>query len=111
MANLMMHSTCLCVAVLESFYTKNLEKVEKIMNIQEYSEKFQHFSSLLNVCFHVNRSAIKYLSTKKKFEKFSEFSLSMVDMLMIMSFECRLLSSAFCECHFNDMKMSLSCQY
>ena len=37
--------------------------------------------------------------------------LYMVDMLMIMSFECRLLSSAFCECHFSDMKMSLSCQY
>ena len=43
MANLMMHSTCLCVAVLESFYTKNLEKVEKIMNILEFSKKFQHF--------------------------------------------------------------------
>jgi len=60
-----MHSTCLCVAVLESFYTKNLEKVEKIMNIQEYSEKFLHFSSLLKVCFHVNRSSIKYLSIEK----------------------------------------------
>ena len=35
------------------------------MNIQEYSGKFQHFSSLLKVCFHVNRSAIKYLSTEK----------------------------------------------
>ena len=65
MANLMMHITCLCVAVLDSFYTKNLEKVGKIMNIQEYSEKFGHFSSLLNVCFHENRSAIKYLSTEK----------------------------------------------
>ena len=34
----------------------------------------------------------------------------MVDMLMIMSSECRLLSSAFRECHFSVMKMSLSCQ-
>ena len=65
MANLMMHSTCLCVAVLKSFYTKNLEKVEKIMNIQGYSGKFQHVSSILNVCFHVNRSEVKYLSTEK----------------------------------------------
>ena len=65
MANLMMHSTCLFVTVLESFYTKNLEKVGEIMNIQEYSGKFQHFSSFLNVCFHLNTSAIKYLSTEK----------------------------------------------
>ena len=65
MANLMMHSTCLCVAVHKSFYTKNLEKVEKIMNIQEYSGKFQHVSSIRNVCFHVNRSEVKYLSTEK----------------------------------------------
>ena len=55
MANLMMHSTCLCVAVLERFYTKNLEKVEKIMNILEFSKKIQHFSALLAVCFHMER--------------------------------------------------------
>ena len=65
MANLMMHSMCLCVAVLESFYTKNLEKVEKIMNILEFSKKFQHFSAFLGVCFHMNRLKIKYLSTEK----------------------------------------------
>ena len=27
------------------FYTKKLEKNEKLMNIQEYSKKFQHFSA------------------------------------------------------------------
>ena len=68
MANLMIHSTCLCVAVLESFCTRNLEKVVKIMNIQDYLEKFPHFSSLLNVCFHVNRSTIKCQSTEKNLE-------------------------------------------
>ena len=40
---------------VQKFYIKNLEKVEKIMNIQEYSEKFQHFSAHLNVCFHIHR--------------------------------------------------------
>ena len=29
---------------VQKFCTKNLEKVEKIKNIQEYSENFQHFS-------------------------------------------------------------------
>ena len=65
MANLMMHSTCLCVAVLKSFYAKILEKVEKIMNIQEYSGKFPLLSSILNVCFHVKRSEVEYLSREK----------------------------------------------
>ena len=49
----------------KKFYTKNLEKVEKIMNIQEYSKKIQHFSSHLDVRFHLNRSIIKYLSAGK----------------------------------------------
>ena len=33
---------------VQKCYMKNLEKVEKIMNIQEYSTKFQHF---LRICF------------------------------------------------------------
>ena len=65
MLNLMIHSTCLCVVVLKSFYTKNLEKLEKIMNIQEYSGKFQHVSSILNVRFHFNRSEVNILAQKK----------------------------------------------
>ena len=35
------------------------------MNIPEYSGKIQHFSSQLNVCFHVKRSEVKYLDTEK----------------------------------------------
>ena len=49
----------------KKFCTKNLEKVEKIMNIQEYSKKIQKFSSLPDVCLHVTRSKVKYLSTEK----------------------------------------------
>ena len=49
----------------KKFYTKNLEKVEKIMNIQEKSKKIQHFFTLLDVCFDMNRPKIKYLSTEK----------------------------------------------
>ena len=64
MLNLMIHSTCLCVVVLKSFM-KNLEKVGKIRNIQQYSEKISHFSLTLNMFFHVNRSEVKYLSTEK----------------------------------------------
>ena len=29
----------------KKFYTKKLDKNEKLMNIQEYSKKFQHFSA------------------------------------------------------------------
>ena len=50
---------------VKKFYMKNLEKVEKIMNIQEYSKKIQKFSSLPDVCLHVTRSKVKYLSTEK----------------------------------------------
>ena len=50
---------------VQKFYMKNLEKVEKIMNILEFSKKFQHFSAFLGVCFHMNRLKIKYLSTEK----------------------------------------------
>ena len=32
---------------VRKFYMKNLEKVEKIMNIQEYPTKFLHFTALL----------------------------------------------------------------
>jgi len=39
MANLMVHITWLHLAAQKSFSMKNLEKVEKIMNIQEYSKK------------------------------------------------------------------------
>ena len=52
-------------SVQKSFSMKNLEKVEKIMNILEFSKKFQHFSAFLGVCFHMNRLKIKYLSTEK----------------------------------------------
>ena len=37
------------VSLVPKFYMKNLEKVEKIMNIQEYPTKFLHFSALLNL--------------------------------------------------------------
>ena len=50
---------------VQKFYMKNLEKVEKIMNIQEYPTEFQHFSALPNVCFHMDRSKLKYLSREK----------------------------------------------
>ena len=53
------------VTVQKSFPMKNLEKVEKIMNIPEYSKKFQHFPALLDVFFHMKRSKIRYLSTEK----------------------------------------------
>ena len=59
----------------KAFYTKKLEKIEKSWIFKNIQKNFSIFSSLLNVCFHVNRSAIKYLSTEKNFEKFSEFSL------------------------------------
>ena len=49
----------------KKFSMKNLEKVEKIMNILEFSKKFQHFSAFLGVCFHMNRLKIKYLGTEK----------------------------------------------
>ena len=49
----------------QKFYTKNLGKVKKILNIQEYLKKFQYVSALLDVCFHMNRLKIKYLSTEK----------------------------------------------
>ena len=49
----------------KKFYTKNLEKVEKIMNIPEYSKNFQHFPALLDVFFHMKRSKIRYLSREK----------------------------------------------
>ena len=62
----MIYITCLGLIGFKSFYTKNPEKSRKNMNIQEYLEKFQHFSTLLNVCFHVNKSDVKYLSTEKK---------------------------------------------
>ena len=44
---------------------KNLEKVEKILNILEFSKKFHHFSTFFSVCFHMNWLKIKYLSTEK----------------------------------------------
>jgi len=50
---------------VQKFYMKNLEKVEKIMNIQEYPTKFQHFSALLNASFHMEMSKLKYLSSEK----------------------------------------------
>ena len=50
---------------VQKLYMKNLEKVEKIMNIQEYPTKFEHFSTLLNVCFHMDRSKLKYLNREK----------------------------------------------
>ena len=49
----------------KKFYTKNLEKVGKIMNIQENSKKFKHFSVFLSVCLHMKRSKIKHLTTEK----------------------------------------------
>ena len=49
----------------KKFCLKNHEKVEKIMNIQEYSEKILHLSALLNVLFHMNWSNIRYLTTGK----------------------------------------------
>ena len=57
------------------------------MNIQEYSKTFRKnsaFFTFLDVCFHVNRSKIKYLTTEKIFEKSSEFSLSMIYAAQIM---------------------------
>ena len=45
---------------VEKFYTKNLEKVGKIMNYPEYL-----VSSQLNVCFHYKRSEVKYLDKEK----------------------------------------------
>ena len=57
------HVTASCCT--KNFYTKNLEKVEKIKNIPEYSKKFQHFPTLLDVFFHMKRSKIRYLSTEK----------------------------------------------
>ena len=50
---------------VQKFYMKNLEKDEKIMNIQESPTKFLHFSALLNVCFHKDRSKLEYLSKEK----------------------------------------------
>ena len=50
---------------IKKFYTKNLEKVEKIMNIQEYSEKFLHISALLDLYYHLKRPKVMYLSTGK----------------------------------------------
>jgi len=35
------------------------------MNIHEQSKKIEHFFALLDVCFHMNRSKTKYLSTEK----------------------------------------------
>ena len=55
MENLMVPKTWLGSIGFKSFYIKNLEKVEKNMNIQEYLKKFQHCSSFLDMCFHVNR--------------------------------------------------------
>ena len=37
------------VSLVQRIYMKNLEKVKKIMNIQEYPTKFLHFSGLLNL--------------------------------------------------------------
>ena len=42
----------------KNFLTKNIKKVEKIMNIQEYSKKIQHFFALLDAFFHMNKSKI-----------------------------------------------------
>ena len=52
----------------KNFLTKNIEKVEKIMNIQEYSKKIQHFFALLDAFFHMNKSKIYYLNTVKTLE-------------------------------------------
>ena len=49
----------------KKFLMKNLEKVEKIMIIHEFSKKFQLFSALLGVCFHMNRLKIEYIGTEK----------------------------------------------
>ena len=38
------------------------------MNIQEISKKFNYFSALLNVCFHMEKSKIQYLSPEKTSE-------------------------------------------
>ena len=86
MANLMMHITCLCLAVLKSFIwkTSNKSKNHEYSRISErISKKFQHFFTLLDVCFHVNWSKINYLSTEKNFKKSSEFSLCINEWLRI----------------------------
>ena len=44
---------------------KNLEKVEKIMNIRDYSKKFEHFLVPLNVFYHIHKSEKLYLNTEK----------------------------------------------
>ena len=49
----------------KNFWTKNLEKVEKIMNIREYSKKFQHFLAQLDVFFQMNKSKKIYLNIEK----------------------------------------------
>ena len=59
---------------VQKLYIKNLDKVEKILNIQEYPKKFKHFSGLLDVCFHINRSKIKYLSTEKTWKNPRNFT-------------------------------------
>lgn len=50
---------------VQKFYLKNHEKVEKSINIQEYPKKLKYFSALLILFFQMNRSRIKYVSTKK----------------------------------------------
>ena len=55
---------------VQKFYTENPEKVEKIMNIQEYPKKIHHFSALLNMCFHMNMSELKYQCREKTSKNF-----------------------------------------
>ena len=49
----------------KNFRTKNLKKVKKIMSIQEYLKKFQHFLAQLDVFFQINKSKKLYLNTEK----------------------------------------------
>ena len=82
-------------------YTKSIEKVEKIMKIQEYSKKFQLFPALLNVLFHMTLSNIRW--AQKNFEKSSEFSLFMVELYvpsteMIVSFRKSSLKNGQGKC-------------
>ena len=63
---------------VQKLYIKKPRKSRKNLEYSRISEKFQHFSGLLDVCFHINRSKIKYLSTVKTSKKSSEFSLTIV---------------------------------
>ena len=65
MANPMVVSRCLGCVGFKIFVQKTTKKSEKIMKIQEYSKKNQHFCTLLNMFFHMTRSNIRCLSTEK----------------------------------------------